>query len=113
MPANGKLVAFGKLVVCVLMLVTFLASCVGLVTNYWIDHGNTHHQGLWYFCNDEDIGCLHFDQDLNIPKVPGIITFVATIELEPPSNPHRRNPGNEIVRGDNIRSPQKSFFQPV
>uniref|UniRef100_A0A7M5WQC3 Uncharacterized protein n=2 Tax=Clytia hemisphaerica TaxID=252671 RepID=A0A7M5WQC3_9CNID len=31
-----------------------------------IEHSTTQHQGLWFYCNDEEVGCLHFDQDPTI-----------------------------------------------
>ena len=55
-----------KFIDFVLLIAALLASVIGLVTNYWIEHSTWQHQGLWFYCNDKEVGCLHFDQDPTI-----------------------------------------------
>lgn len=60
-----------KIITLVCIALTAATSLISLSTNYWIKHDSTHHQGLYYFCNDEDVGCQEFDEDPVI-KVEGM-----------------------------------------
>lgn len=93
MGMNGKSAACLKLIIFVLLVLTVLASLVAVSTNYWFEHGNTDHQGLWYYCNDEDLGCLHFDEYPTISEVPGNhldLSFLPVIE----------EPGQKIIHSN-------------
>lgn len=47
----------------VLLFAALAAATIAVATNYWIEHSSTQHQGIWFYCNDNEIGCKHFDQD--------------------------------------------------
>jgi len=61
-----------KCVDFILLMLCLAASLVGLTTNYWIEHDNTNHQGIWFYCNDEEVGCVHFDQDPQVIANGGV-----------------------------------------
>lgn len=68
-----------KLVVFLCLSFAVVASFISLCTNFWIEHDSSvHHQGLWFFCNDEDIGCQEFDEDpqIRLTGMPGILILL-------------------------------------
>ena len=61
-----------KFINFVLLFAALVATVISVATNYWIEHSTTQHQGLWFYCNDHEIGCLHFDQDPFIITAGGV-----------------------------------------
>ena len=61
-----------KFINFVLLFAALVATVISVATNYWIEHSTTQHQGLWFYCNDDEIGCLHFDQDPFIITAGGV-----------------------------------------
>lgn len=67
-----------KFINFVLLFAVIVATAISVATNYWIEHSTTQHQGIWFYCNDDEIGCLHFDQDpfiITAGGVPGKTNF--------------------------------------